>query len=289
MHPYPRSGQALLAVLIVLCMFASIGASYYFSRGGGGEAEVIAKRVMELQRQKDIDAVGGQANYDLKAETEKYSLLTQKDQMVAFVKQAKQQLGEEKLVTTPEKIAEIKKTAYISGNPDGRFLVLEYSDLECPFCIHQAKQGTIQQLMDSFSGQVAYSFRSFRGANHAGTETKGRAALCVGEVGGADKYMAFAHAIFQGSDETTNTVYPVADLSKLAGQIGVDTAKYDACMADGHTLAKFNAETNEGSGFGVTGTPGTVIIDTKTNQYALVGGALPVAQFISKIQGFLAN
>lgn len=283
MRQYSRSGQALLAVLVVLCMFASVGASYYFSRGGGSQTDAIAKRVIELQKERDIAAIGGEENYDLKAEAEKYSFISQKDQMAAFIKQVKQQTGEEKLVTTADKIAEIKKSAYISGNPDGRFLVLEYSDLECPYCIRQAHDKTIEQFMSAFPGEIAYAFRNFRGVNHAGTETKGRAALCVGDVAGGEKYLQFVHAIFDGSESTSSTVYPVGDLSKLAGEIGVDTAKFDSCMADNRTLARFNAETAEGSQFGASGTPGTVIIDTKTNQYARVDGAFPVAEFVNRL------
>ncbi len=262
-------------------MFASVGASYYFSRID------VAERVIELQRQAEIARLGGEENYQLKNDTEKYSIISQKDQMLAFIRQAKQQSGEQKLETTPEKIAEIKKSAYLSGNPDGRFLMLEYSDLECPYCIRQAHDGTIQQVMDKFPGQIAYAFRNFRGVNHDGTETKGRAILCVGETAGAQKYLEYVHAIFDGSESTSQQVYPVANLSSLAGEIGVDVAAFDACMADNRTLARFNAETAEGSSFGVTGTPGTVIIDTETNEYALISGAYPESEFSARIQGFL--
>ncbi len=80
-----------------------------------------------------------------------------------------------------------------------------------------------------------------------------------------------------------NKVYPVSDLAKLAASIGVNETKFNACYNAKQTVALYHAYTSEGQKYGVEGTPGTLIIDTKTGKSAFVPGAYPVGTFINAI------
>ena len=82
---------------------------------------------------------------------------------------------------------------------------------------------------------------------------------------------------------TQSAVYPVASLPDAAKKAGVDMMKWQACFDKKETAAEFAAETLEANGFGLGGTPGTLILNVKTGKYATVEGAYPMASFSEKI------
>jgi protein-disulfide isomerase len=43
----------------------------------------------------------------------------------------------------------MKSNAYIDGNKNSKFLIVEYTDPECPFCVRQFKDNTIKTVMES--------------------------------------------------------------------------------------------------------------------------------------------
>ena len=56
---------------------------------------------------------------------------------------ANQQAGEQEAPPkklSQDELASIKKDAYIEGNKSAKITLIEYSDLECPFCIRQFKE-----------------------------------------------------------------------------------------------------------------------------------------------------
>ena len=50
---------------------------------------------------------------------------------------------------TKEQITSMKSNAYIDGNKNSKFLIVEYTDPECPFCVRQFKDNTIKTVMES--------------------------------------------------------------------------------------------------------------------------------------------
>jgi len=88
---------------------------------------------------------------------------------------------------------------------------------------------------------------------------------------------------------TTNSVYPVADLSKAAVSAGVDMQKWKKCFDSKETLSIFDSETAEAQSFGLGGTPGTLIINIKTGKYTTVEGAYPYETFTQKIDALMKN
>jgi len=55
------------------------------------------------------------------------------------------------------------------------------------------------------------------------------------------------------------------------------------------TLATVAAQTQEGNGFGVNGTPGNVIVDNQKGTFQLLAGAYPSADFEKIINGILGK
>lgn len=86
---------------------------------------------------------------------------------------------------------------------------------------------------------------------------------------------------------TQSAMFPVANLGEAAKKAGVDITQWQACYDNKDTAAEFLAETQEANGFGLGGTPGTLILNVKTGKYTTVEGAYPFANFVQKIDSLM--
>lgn len=177
------------------------------------------------------------------------------------------------------KINEIKKDGYINGNKDARFILVEYSDFECPFCKRHFQSNTIKDLMAKYDGEIAHIYRHFPLSFHQYAQKAAEAAECVGELGWAKDFYAFEAEAFNAEDLS------VTNLKAIAKKIGVDEAKFATCVDSDKYLETTQAQMQEGSSiFGVTGTPGNVIVDTKNGTYEVISGAYPLDKFVETIE-----
>lgn len=76
-------------------------------------------------------------------------------------------------------VKEIVASSVIMGNKDARFLIIEYSDLQCPFCQTQWNNGIMKSLIDKYKGKVATTFRHFPLEFHQYADIGAFAAECV--------------------------------------------------------------------------------------------------------------
>jgi len=160
----------------------------------------------------------------------------------------------------PSKVdVKIKPTDYVRGSKNAPVTLIEYSDLECPFCkrFHPATL----QLMKEYAGKVNLVFRHFPLSFHANAQKEAEAAECVGKLGGADKYWNFLDKIFERTT-SNGTGFALDKLAPLAREVGVSEAKFKTCLDSNEMAAKVQADLQEGSGYGVGGTPTTFVNGT---------------------------
>lgn len=77
--------------------------------------------------------------------------------------------------------------------------MIEYSDLECPFCLMQYRNRTIDTILRKYPKQVNYGYKTFRAVQHENSEIKAKALLCVGQIGGTEAYGSYYRKIFDGA------------------------------------------------------------------------------------------
>lgn len=176
-------------------------------------------------------------------------------------------------------VNEIKEDGYINGNEDARFILLEYSDFECPFCKRHSQSNTINDLMAQYDGEIAHIYRHFPLSFHQYAQKAAEAAECIGELGGDDKFYAFETEAFNAEDISVDW------LKVIAKKLGIDEAKFATCVESDKYLERTQNQMEEGSSiFGVTGTPGNVIIDTENGTYEVISGAYPLDKFVETIE-----
>ncbi len=179
---------------------------------------------------------------------------------------------------TTEQLAALKKDAYVQGDANAKITIVEYSDPECPYCIRQAADKTIENTIAAFPGSVNNIMKVVQGVNHPGTEYKSLAILCAGKLGWLAGYAGMYQNIFTAS--TPDTVVPTAKIPDFAKTLGIDAAQLEACIKNGDTKSVYAANWAEFQTFTSSpGTPGNIVINNETGEWKLIAGAYPVDTF----------
>lgn len=182
-----------------------------------------------------------------------------------------------------DKLNTIKKDWYIHWDENAQITILEYSEVVCPFCKRQSQQWTIDQIIEKYQGKVNSIFRQFPLVNlHPTAPMASEWAECAGELWWSEKYYEYLTKAFSLADVNTDTI------KQLAKDIWLKTAKFNECLDSGKFKAKVDAQLQEGQGFGVSWTPGNVIVNSINWQYVLVAWAYPVEKFVEEIDKMLA-
>ena len=166
------------------------------------------------------------------------------------------------------------------GPENAKVVIVEYSDFQCPFC----KRGydTVEtQILKEYDGKVKFYFKNYPLPFHPWAKPAAIAAECAKEQKGAAFWQ-----IYKAFFENQAAVNPgnVKDKStEFLKDSAIDMAKWNDCFDNSKSAPKVEAEAQEGSGLGVTGTPSFFV-----NGRNLVG-AQPFEQFKAVIDDELAS
>ena len=180
----------------------------------------------------------------------------------------------------------LKDEDHIRGDKNARILLVEYSDLECPFC--KRFHPTAKQVVDEYKGQVAWVYRHFPlDQIHSKADKEAEAVECANELGGEDGFWKLTDKIFEVTP--ANNGLNLDDLPKLAGEVGLNQSAFKTCLDSGKYAAHVEEDYQGGIKAGITGTPGNILLDTKTGKTKLIPGAVPFDQFKVAIDDLLKS
>ncbi len=165
----------------------------------------------------------------------------------------------------------------VKGPTNAKVTLVEFSDFQCPFCV--AVQPTIAQLLKEYPTQINLVHMNF--IVHPTAKPAHVAVECAGDQG---KYWQMHDQIF--STQKTDD----ASLRQMASGLGLDMAKYDACIAAGKD-ATLNAQKAIGDSVGVGGTP-TFVVGTRSGNVvsgSVVAGAQDISAFRAVINAQLGK
>ncbi|OGG47439.1 hypothetical protein A2761_03145 [Candidatus Kaiserbacteria bacterium RIFCSPHIGHO2_01_FULL_51_33] len=175
---------------------------------------------------------------------------------------------------------------HLYGNPAADIIVVEYSDLECPYCkvFHQ----TLTQLMKDYgkSGKLAWVYRHFPLPElHPKASKEAEASECAAELGGNDAFWKFINGVFAVTP--SNNGLDPAELPRIATSIGLNQKAFEACLASGKYQAKIKADYDDAYAAGGRGTPYSILITG--NQKIPIDGAQPYSAVKAVIENLLAE
>jgi protein-disulfide isomerase len=149
------------------------------------------------------------------------------------------------------------------GPENAKVTIVEFSDFECPYC--SKAEESVTQVMEKYEGKIRLVFRHFPLSFHAHAPKAAEAAMCANEQG---KFWEMHKQLF-----ANRTALAIEDLKKHAGSIGLDQAKFDACLDGDKMKSVVEKDTKDGTEVGVSGTP-AFFINGK-----LLSGAQPFSEF----------
>jgi protein-disulfide isomerase len=165
----------------------------------------------------------------------------------------------------------------IQGNPsqgpaNARVTIVEFSDFECPHCreIHK-----VLQSVEAHYPQIRLVYKDFPITQlHPWAETASIGARCAFEQSPAS-FWKIHDLIFDNQDTiSASNIYD--ELVGFAGQAGLDTDSFKACLSSPEAKQAVEANREDGVALNVTSTP-TLFINGRT----LAGGDLDtIEQFI---------
>ena len=166
------------------------------------------------------------------------------------------------------KIKPVTDKDHIRGSKDAKITLIEYSDLECPFC--KSFHSTMQEVLKTYGDKVRWVYRHFPLSFHANAQKEAEASECVAELGGNDKFWKYADLIFEKTT-SNGTGFALDKLGPLAQEVGVNQAEFQKCLDLGKYTKLVQDQISDGTTGGVTGTPSTFIVDAKGNSQIIVG------------------
>ena len=165
------------------------------------------------------------------------------------------------------------------GTAGAKVTILEFSDLQCPFC--RRVEPTLDEVLKAFPGKVRIEWRNMPLPFHADAELAAEAALEAKKQKGNAGFFKMQRLIFDGQGQPDGLKRDALD--GYARAVGLDPTKFAAAL-DGHVhLAAIQRDQATARAAGISGTPAFLV----NGQY--ISGAQPYRRFRRAVQAALSG
>ncbi len=145
----------------------------------------------------------------------------------------------------------------VMGEADAPVTIVDFSNFLCPHCSRFA-QTTKKKIEEAYvrTGKVRFVYRHLVFTDPNGNGGDVLAALasdCAGEQG---RFWDFHDALFEVQRQAIDKGgFTVQDLTGLAGDLGLDTATFGACLVERQPQDRILSDLRDAQKLGVQGTP----------------------------------
>ena len=167
----------------------------------------------------------------------------------------------------------------IRGDQNAPVTIVEFSDFQCPFCERFFSQ-TLPQLEQNYldSGKVRLAYRDFPLVSiHPNAIAASIAAQCANEQ---DKFWQYHDMLFSNQPQWVRLDSSDATIQfkQYAAQLGLNSDNFNACLDSSKYLGTVQKNFQDGTRYGVSGTP-TFFIGNDKDGYVQITGAQPYSVF----------
>ena len=188
--------------------------------------------------------------------------------------------------TDPSKVPAVTVTDHILGDPNAPIKIIEYTDIECPFC--KQFHVTMQEVMDTYGkdGKVAWVLRNFPLVQlHPNAPKLAEAAECIAHQVGNTAYWKFLSQIF--TIAPSGSFFPLDRLTEVATSVGANTDTFNQCVAANTYKDLIAQQFKDAIATGGTGTPYNILLSG--GQANAIAGAQSYSTMKSLIDGILSD
>lgn len=182
------------------------------------------------------------------------------------------QAAETEAATGLENMNPITGEDHIRGNPNAPVKIVEYSDMECPFC--KRFHPTMRQVMDEYGkdGKVAWVYRHFPldSIHPVKARAEAVAAECANELGGNDAFWKYVDRFFQLTPSNNQTDIDIV-LPQIAQEIGLNRTQFMLCLESGKYDQHIQDDLDNATVTGGNGTPWSIVVTASGKKFPLSG------------------
>jgi protein-disulfide isomerase len=173
---------------------------------------------------------------------------------------------------------------FVLGSPEAPLTMIEFTDLECPFCRDYATTG-FESIKKEWidTGRLRYLARDVPLDIHVHSLMAARAARCAGEQ---QHFWEMRSALMKNAN-----ILSADYIARTAAELKLDTKAFNVCTAGTAHDAEIQADVAEAVRVGLRGTPTFVLGRTspETIDGVMVVGAQPFAVFDARLKALLAS
>jgi protein-disulfide isomerase len=158
------------------------------------------------------------------------------------------------------------------GGANAPVTIVEFSDYQCPFC--KRAEGVVDEVMKTYGDKVRLVFRDYPLPMHPNARPASEAAACANAQG---KFWEYHAKLFANQGQLAED-----NLKAYAKELGLDTAKFDDCLAKKPFAKEIDKDIADGAKVGVNGTPAFFV------NGRMLSGAQPFDKFKAVIDEELA-
>lgn len=184
-------------------------------------------------------------------------------------------------VLTMDSFREVDSSDHVRGSADAPVTIIEYSDLECPFC--KRFHTTMQQVQAEYGDDVRWVYRHFPlDQLHQQARAESVATECAGAQG---KFWELTDKIYEVT--TSNDGLDLTTLPQLAQQAGVaNISQFETCLESGEFDERIQADVADAQAAGGQGTPYSVAFN-QDGEVKAINGAQPFEAIKATIDSLL--
>jgi thiol-disulfide isomerase/thioredoxin len=150
-----------------------------------------------------------------------------------------------KIILDPPRVPVTVGGGATRGPEEAPVTIIEFTDFQCGFCKRTVK--VLNEIAEIYGDKVRVVFRDFPLFIHPEAQKAHEAAQCARDQG---KFWPYHDMLF----ENQRAMKP-DNLKAYAEDLGLDTAKFNACLDDGVKESVVKADMEAGREIGVSGTP----------------------------------
>lgn len=195
---------------------------------------------------------------------------------------ARSQAPSEDAPSMGNKSLELDVSSYLSriGNKDAEFVIVEFMDYQCPYCLRHAKQ-VLPELKRKYidSGLVQYVVHDFPLDFHAQAENAAVAARCAAHQG---RFKDMHSTLVDNSSSLSPEFY-----LELGRQLNLDEKKFSSCLKDDAQYQAVRDGVKSALRMGVSGTPRFLLGQIEGKRLVniqVLSGAQPMHAFLDALE-----
>jgi len=173
--------------------------------------------------------------------------------------------------------------AFALGRPDAPLTLVEFTDLQCPYCSRFAST-TFVQIKKTYidTGMLRFVTRDLPLPFHQQAMRAARACRCAADQ---KKFWEMRETLARNAARLSREF-----MLSAAADLKMDAAAFGQCLDGTQYLAEVEKDIKEGAALGIQGTPGFVLARNSGPQLDGIRlmGALPFAAFDERIKALLA-